>query len=150
MIEIRPADPRDAQIAALLEQSHALMERLFPPEENHFLDISELTEPDIAFFAAFDDAGPAGTVALADRGEYAEIKSMFVAPRARGLGIGRALLTHAEAQARQRGFPALTLETGNALREAISLYRKAGFERCEPFGDYEANATSVFMRKELR
>ena len=37
---------------ALLKRSHALMQSLFPPEDNFYLDIDALAAPHIAFFVA--------------------------------------------------------------------------------------------------
>ena len=146
---ITPGDPRDPQASALLRQSHALMESLFPPEDNHFLDISELCVPEIAFFVARQDDTILGTAALADKGDYGEVKSMFVSPDARGLGVGMKLLEQLEAQARNLGHGAMKLETGSLLHEAHRLYARGGFTQCAPFGDYEANSSSLFMEKLL-
>ncbi len=148
-VTITPGDPRDPQATALLKQSHALMESLFPPEDNHFLDISELCTPTIAFFVARQGDRVLGTAALADRGSYGEVKSMFVSPDARGLGIGQKLLKRLEAQARAQGHRAMKLETGSLLHEAHRLYARGGFCECGPFGDYTANSTSLFMEKPL-
>jgi len=52
MIIVEPGDPKDPQATALLTQSHRLMESLFPPEDNAFLNIDELCAPDIHFFVA--------------------------------------------------------------------------------------------------
>lgn len=54
MITVTRGDPTAPGAAALLRQSHALMEELFPPEDNFFLDIDALTAPHIAFFVALD------------------------------------------------------------------------------------------------
>jgi len=48
----------------------------------------------------------------------------------------------------------LRLETGVYQREAIGFYERAGFERCEAFGDYaemapESIETSVFYEKSI-
>ena len=146
---IEPGDPRDPQATALLKQSHALMERLFPPEDNHFLDIAQLCVPEISFFVARQGDRVLGTAALADKGGYGEVKSMFVSPEARGLGVGAQLLEALETQARAKGFAAMKLETGSLLAEAHRLYARGGFTRCGPFGDYAANASSLFMEKAL-
>lgn len=93
-----------------------------------------------------------GTAALADKGGYGEVKSMFVSPEARGLGVGGAQLLEAlETLARTKGgFAAMKLETGSLLAEAHRLYaRGGGFTQCRPFGDYAANASSLFMEKAL-
>ena len=146
---IETGDPRDPQATALLKQSHALMESLFPPEDNHFLDISELCVPEISFFVARQGDRVLGTAALADKGDHGEVKSMFVSPDARGLGVGAKLLDHLEAQARAKGFGAMKLETGSLLHEAHRLYARSGFTECGPFGEYEANSSSLFMEKAL-
>jgi len=148
-LTVEPGDPHAAQATALLRRSHALMESLFPPEDNFHLDIDALTAPHIAFFVAKQNDAIRGTAALADMGDYGEVKSMFVDEAARGLGVGVALLTRLEQEARAKRHVALRLETGNRLDAAISLYERAGFIRRGPFGDYPAAKTSVFMEKPL-
>lgn len=152
-LTVEPGDPRDPAASALLKESHALMARLFPPEDNFFLDINALCAPHIAFFVARRGGVTLGTAALADRrdqgGTYGEVKSMFVAETARGLGVGAALLARLEAEARARGLPALLLETGNLLHAAHRLYARAGFTKRGPFGSYPNAASSLFMEKRL-
>jgi len=147
---VERADPRGPEASALLRQSQALMKSLFPPEDNYFLDIDALAAPHIAFFAARDGAATLGTGALADMGDYGEVKSMFVAEPARGRGVGAALLARIEAEARARALPALKLETGDRLAAAHRLYAGAGFVACARFGDYpESAGSSLFMEKVL-
>ena len=69
-------------------------------------------------------------------GETAEVKRMYVAPPARGRGLGRAMLAHLEADAAAYGFEAMVLETGLRQPEAIGLYVAAGYTPVEPFGYY--------------
>ena len=149
ILSVEKGDPRTPGASALLEQSHALMRELFPPEDNFFLDIDALTAPHIAFFVAQREDEILGTAALADKGAYGEVKSMFVAETARGLGVGAALLDAVEAEARTRGLPALMLETGNLLHAAHRLYARAGFTERGPFGDYPNARSSLFMEKRL-
>lgn len=150
IIKILPVDPKDQRAVALLQQSRALMEDLFPPEENHFLSIDALSAPNIHFFAAQNDQDAwLGCAALAHMGAYGEIKSMFVDPSARSFGIGHILLNHLERKAYDLNLTRLMLETGQALEAAIRLYQRHGFIFCPPFGDYVENSTSVFMQKEL-
>ncbi|MCK0126190.1 GNAT family N-acetyltransferase [Gelidibacter sp. F2691] len=148
-IEVVPSDPRDPQATALLQQSHALMESLFPPEDNFFLDIGDLCVPEISFFVACEADVILGTAALADKGDYGEVKSMFVLSEARGKGVGEALLTQLEATSRAKGHAAMKLETGNVLHAAHRLYERAGFTKCGPFGDYPEANSSIFMEKTL-
>jgi len=64
-----------------------------------------------------------------------EIKRMWVAPQARGLGLGRRLLEALEHEARKAGMTVLHLETNHILTEAIELYRHAGYQEVEAFND---------------
>jgi len=154
MIAVAPADPLAPDALALVRASHALMESLFPPEDNHYLDPAALAAPNVVFLGARDGKGLllgiGALVVRGDRGEnWGEIKSMFTAPEARGQGVARAILDRIEAEARQRALSCLRLETGDALAAARRLYEQAGFAERGPFGDYTRNGTSVFMEKRL-
>lgn len=148
-IKVMPGDPKDPQATTLLRQSHALMQTLFEPEENHFLDIDELCVPSIRFFVAREGQTTLGCVALSNKGTYGEIKSMFVDPRARGKGVANHLMRHIETEARAQGLGTVMLETGDKLTQAHSLYMAHGYVECGPFGEYEANTSSIFMTKDL-
>jgi putative acetyltransferase len=58
----------------------------------------------------------------------AEIRKMYFLPDARGKGYGRRLLTLLIGAARDRGYRRVVLETAAVLKEAIALYRSAGFK----------------------
>ncbi len=148
-ISIAPASPLDPGPAALIAASGALMQALFPPEDNFNLSPQALAAPHIAFFAARRGDETLGIIALADRGDHGEVKSLFVADSARGQGLARRLLARVEAEARARALPCLRLETGDRLSAAIALYQSVGFVRRGPFGDYPDAPTSVFMEKPL-
>ena len=82
----------------------------------------------------------------------AEIKRMYVAPSARGRGVGRQILNELEAIARQLGAARLVLETGVRQPEARALYDRAGFTEIPLFGDYVDTPhpeLSVCMAKDL-
>lgn len=149
MIILEAAEPTHHQATALLKQSHALMQELFEPEENYFLDISELCSPDIRFFIARDGDTFVGTGALQLKSDYAEVKSMFVDPDRRGQGIADAIMRQLEDCARDEGINNLRLETSLILAAAVKLYERHGFTQRGIFGDYEPNDTSYFMEKTL-
>lgn len=148
-ILVEPGDPRDAQTTALLIASQTLMQSLFPAHENHYLSIDDLCGPEIHFFIAREGQEILGTGALAEHQKYGEIKAMFVAPAARGRGVGDAILRKLEDYANLLGLTALRLETGASLDSARRLYQRHGFQERGPFGEYKANATSLFMEKTL-
>ena len=149
MIIVARTDPHHPQATALLKQSHALMESLFPPEDNFYLDIDDLTDPSIFFFTATRGDTICGTGALAIKDGYGEVKSMFVAEDARGKGVAAALLRQIEDQARECGLPMLKLETGDILHDAHRVYARHGFVACGVFGDYANAGSSIFMEKLL-
>ena len=60
---------------------------------------------------------------------------MWIAPAARGLGVGRRLLGELERYAREAGATVIRLETNRALSEAIVLYRRAGYVEVDAFND---------------
>ncbi len=66
-------------------------------------------------------------------------------------GAGRAVLLHILAEAQQRGYDRLSLETGPAesFNAAHRLYESVGFVHCGPFGDYQPDPYSVFMTLDL-
>lgn len=73
-----------------------------------------------------------GTVALLRKGrEEGELRKMYLEPRYHGRGLGRRLLEHALARARELGFVRVTLETASVLEGAVALYERSGFRRYE-------------------
>ena len=134
----------------LLEASHALMNDLFEPDENHLLSLEALEGDEINFFTASLEGEVVGCGALAARDGYGEVKSMFVSKRARGRGVASALLTRIEDRAKELGFALLRLETGDKLAAARRLYQRHGFAQCPAFGAYQAcGDASIFMEKRL-
>ncbi len=149
MIIVARTDPHHPQATALLKQSHALMQSLFPPEDNFYLDIDDLVAPNIHFYTARMGDDILGTGALMVKADYGEVKSMFVAESARGKGVAAALLRQIEDTARDEGLTMLKLETGNVLHAAHRLYARHGFTECGVFGDYVTAKSSIFMEKAL-
>ena len=96
---------------------------------------AELTPPRGYFVLATLNGAPVGCGALKCHPNHGEIKRMWVAASARGLGLGTKILLHLEELARQRGLPLLRLETNKALTEAQSLYRRHGFREVPAFND---------------
>jgi len=108
----------------------------FDPGQSISADADELTEPAGLLLVARLRDEPVGCGALKLHGvEPAEIKRMWVAPTARGLGVGRRILNELEQHARERDVGVVHLETNKTLHEAMSLYRSAGYVDVDPFND---------------
>lgn len=64
-----------------------------------------------------------------NRGQNAvEIRKMYLLPEARGQGLGRFLLVQLEQAAAAKGFAEAWVETATALKEAVQLYEKSGYQ----------------------
>ncbi|GAA1700808.1 GNAT family N-acetyltransferase [Fodinicola feengrottensis] len=111
------------------------------------------TAATISVFLVVSDAftgEPVGCGALRDLDEEAvEIKRMYVVPKHRGRGAGRAVLAALEQTARSRGATVARLETGTEQPEAITLYERGGYDRIDAFGSYVDNPQSVCYERIL-
>ncbi|WP_318307022.1 bifunctional helix-turn-helix transcriptional regulator/GNAT family N-acetyltransferase [Amycolatopsis solani] len=108
----------------------------FDPELSTSAADAEMTPPSGVLLVATLHGEPVGCGALKFHGGGpAEVKRMWVAPSARGLGLGRRLLAELEAHAASQGVRTLRLETNRALAEAIGLYRAAGYREVSAFND---------------
>ena len=151
-VVIEVDDPHATDVRELLERHLEFARATTPPEGVFALEANELADPSVTFYGYRVDGELLAVGALKQLdGEHAELKSMHTAQAARGRGIGRAMVDHLLAVAREQGLTRVSLETGNMAEfaPARSLYSKAGFVLCGPFGDYQANATSTFMTMEL-
>ena len=115
---------------------NARFEAGFNPSLSNSADARELTMPAGALLIARLRSRPVGCGALKIHpGAPAELKRMWVAPEARGLGLGRRLLQELERHARDAGVEVLRLETNRALSEAVELYRGSGYIEVQAFND---------------
>ena len=150
MISIAQESPRQDDVIALIRQSDALMQSLYPAESNHLVDIDQLAQPRVHFFVAREEgrALGCGSFVLGADG-HAEMKRVFVDPAARGKGVARAIMAALEREAARLGVTLMQLETGIKQPEAIALYRKFGYAERGPFGSYQPDPLSLFMEKRL-
>jgi DNA-binding MarR family transcriptional regulator/GNAT superfamily N-acetyltransferase len=106
----------------------------FDPGLSISADPQELTLPRGLLILGRLQGRPVGCGALKfHKKEPAELKRMWIAESARGLGVGRRLLAELERHARKAGVKVLRLETNRALHEAIHLYKRSGYVEVEAF-----------------
>jgi GNAT superfamily N-acetyltransferase len=120
------------------------------------LDPAMFEPPRGAFFVAYRNGAPVATGAWRVRDDVevfgtrrtAEVKRMYVAPAARGIGLARRVLARLEDTAADVGSQAMILETGTAQPEAMALYESAGYTRIPSFGYYrEAPENRCYGRR---
>lgn len=138
---------------ALIAELDAELSERYPEEgATHF----GLTDEDVApgrgvFLILTDDRGtPLGCGALRRLdAERAEVKRMYVVPRARGQKLAQQVLDALEAEARALGVARVVLETGVRQGEAIRLYERSGYVGTAPWGEYVDSPLSVCLEKRL-
>lgn len=124
----------------------------YPAESINTIDLAELMSPDVAFFTArAEDGRLLGFGAVVDRGDYAEIKRMYVSQSARGLKVSRHILETLEQHALSRGFTVMRLETGPLQPQALGLYRTHGYYAIPHYADYDpGDPNSLCFEKRLK
>jgi GNAT superfamily N-acetyltransferase len=92
------------------------------------------------------DGRPLGCVALRsmEPAGCCEMKRLYVAPAARGMGLGKALVEAVVDAARHAGYRELRLDTLPEMTDAQALYARRGFVRIAPYYDTPIAGT-VFM-----
>jgi DNA-binding MarR family transcriptional regulator/GNAT superfamily N-acetyltransferase len=140
LVTIDTIDPAHAHAQHCLHEYFTeLDERFdggFDPARSIPAELDELREPAGLLVVATLRGEPIGCGALKFHDdEPTELKRMWVAKSARGLGVGRRLLGDLEARAISHGSRTVRLETNRSLVEAIALYRSAGYREVGAFND---------------
>jgi len=134
--EIEPPGTPDARwcFDQFFSELNSRFDGGFDPGLSISADPQELTLPMGLLILARLQGRPVGCGALKfHKKQPAELKRMWIAESARGLGVGRRLLAELERHARKAGVKVLRLETNRALNEAIHLYRRSGYVEVEAF-----------------
>lgn len=136
MIEIQRLNPdevarlRAIRLAALQDAPQAF-ETTFQTAVNLPLESWQQQLQMLPTFVAVIDGVDSGMVRGAphsDDASWAYLISLWVAPRARRLGIGQTLIDAVVAWASSEGYVRLVLEVGEGNKNAIALYTRKGFQ----------------------
>lgn len=144
--QIRRGRPADAAGIVALEA-------LFPSDRMSARSVRRfLWTPSAAVWTAVAGTGVVGALVLLTRrgSRAARIYSLAVHPSARGQGLARRLVQAAEAEARRRGRPCVTLEVRIDNAAARALYAGLGYaERDQLPRYYEDGAPGLRLHKTL-
>ncbi|PWV47656.1 GNAT family N-acetyltransferase [Chitinophaga sp. S165] len=123
------------------------------PETDRLYDLFQF--PGSAYFVAEEDG-----VVLGGCGMFpteglpkgcAELVKYYLSADARGKGLGRALMEHTFAAAKQYGYTQLYLESFPDFAKAVTMYEKAGFKHLDKaLGNSGHFACTVWMLKDLQ
>lgn len=139
-VQIKPVDPEHPHarycLAEYVAELNRRSTRRFDPSVGATALPHEVRPPAGQFFVAYLHDEPVGCGAVKHHPDApAEIKRMWIAPAARGLGLGRRLLQTLEECARAGGARVAHIETSAVLTEALALYRSTGWLEVAPFND---------------
>lgn len=160
------------EVRGLLQEHLQELSTESPPESMHALPLGDLKHSDITFWCAWQkpslnneliattggsdssavSKGLMGFVALKQlTQQHAELKSMRTSRMHKRKGVASALLEEVMRVALLRGYQRVSLETGtmSSFQPAIALYKRFGFDFCEPFADYREDPNSCYMSRLL-
>ncbi|HWU59870.1 MAG TPA: GNAT family N-acetyltransferase [Microbacteriaceae bacterium] len=156
MVEFEDAPVTDERAQSLLHEYFADRASSFPAEQGQYTvtmpDPARFTPPKGIFILLNDADGSFGCGGArrlrTEPGQPIryEIKHLWVQPRARRTGAGRALLAELERRAIAFGAQELVLDTNVSLAAAGSLYRTSGYREIAPYND-NPNATTWFAKQ---
>jgi DNA-binding MarR family transcriptional regulator/GNAT superfamily N-acetyltransferase len=140
VVEIKAVEPTDPDARRCFEAYFADLDRRSESGFDRAASISvephQVRPPAGVLLLAYLGAEPVGCGALKNHPDApSEIKRMWVAESARGLGIGRRLLVELESRALEHGARIVRLDTNRILTEAIAMYRGAGYVEVPAFND---------------
>jgi GNAT superfamily N-acetyltransferase len=149
LLRVEPAD--SAPSLALQQAFFADIATRYPgwsPRSSQSVEPSELAPPSGVWVVAYLDDVPVGCGGLQVLdADTAEVRRIYLAPEARGRGIGRQLLNELERHARDLGYRRVRLTTGDSQPEALQLFQSTGYEEVAPFTD--GAFTRHWMEKQL-
>lgn len=133
-------DEAAAAIQAYFDELDASFDGGFDPGDATAADREHLTPPTGAFVLVRREGqvvGCGGVQSLGADGQHqvGEVKRMWIAPSARGSGLGRRLLDHLEQVARDLGHDVVRLDTNSVLARARALYASAGYVEIDAYND---------------
>ena len=140
------------EVDDLLRKHFIELKSVSPAGSTHVLDIDGLKNPSIKFWSLWENEKLMGCGALKFLNEnHGEFKSIRVADQYRRKGYGKKIISHLIAEAKELKIKKISIETGSGefFKSARRLFKNFGFEKCEPFSHYKADANSCYMTLEI-
>jgi putative acetyltransferase len=140
------------EVHELLTKHFIELRAASPEGSAHVLDIPGLKVPSIKFWSLWlnDMLMGCGALKFLDK-NHGEFKSIRLHDRFRRMGNGINVVNHLIYEAKKLDITRLSIETGagDFFKPARKLFKKCGFEICEPFAHYKKDINSVYLTKIL-
>lgn len=146
IIEKNPNEP-DAII--LIEKLSETLETITGNSGKNSFNSEDVCVPRSLFVIAYNEGNEAvGCGGIRPINEsIAEVKRMFA--RVKAKGVGTEILSYLEMQAKKLGYSALWLETRLVNEQAVSFYKKRGYDKISNYGKYIGNPEAICFEKKL-
>ena len=141
------------EVHELLTKHFVELRAASPEGSAHVLDIPGLKDKSIKFWSLWQDEMLMGCGALKFlKKNHGEFKSIRIHDNFRRMGNGINVINHLIEEAKKLDIKKLSIETGagDFFKPARKLFKKCGFENCEPFAHYKEDINSVYLTKILR
>jgi len=138
------------EVNELLTKHFIELRSASPEGSAHVLDIPGLKTSSIKFWSLWENENLFGCGALKflDK-NHGEFKSIRIHDKFRNKGNGIKVIKHLIEEAKKLGIKRLSIETGAGVffKPARKLFKKCGFEPCEPFAHYKNDINSIYLTK---
>lgn len=122
----------------------------FDPEIMHLSCYYDAAPEKRSYFVAIDEGGAllggGGLAEFEPLEGTAELQKLYLSDAAKGHGLGTRLVGLIEERARELGYKNLYLETHSALKAAIHLYEKLGYEAVDPAATSHATMDHFYIK----
>ena len=142
----------NTKVNNLLKKHFIELRSVSPAGSTHVLDIEGLKDPSIKFWSLWENEKLIGCGALKFLdSQHGEFKSIRVADEFRKKGFGEKIIFHLIEEAKKLKIKKISIETGsgNFFKSARELFKKFGFEPCEPFAHYKEDPNSCYYTKNI-
>tara|TARA_B100001540_G_C15652315_1_gene571656 strand:- start:330 stop:788 length:459 start_codon:yes stop_codon:yes gene_type:complete len=142
----------NTKVNNLLKKHFIELRSVSPAGSTHVLDVEGLKDPSIKFWSLWENEKLIGCGALKFLdSQHGEFKSIRVADEFRKKGFGEKIIFHLIEEAKKLKIKKISIETGsgNFFKSARELFKKFGFEPCEPFAHYTEDPNSCYYTKNI-
>ena len=143
----------DPEVNDLLKKHFIELRSVSPEGSTHVLDIPGLKIPSIKFWSLWENEQIIGCGALKFLDEnYGEFKSIRIADKFKQKGLGIKIINHLIKEAKKLNVKKISVETGSGdfFLPARKLFKKCGFQPCEPFSHYKEDPNSCYFSLDIK